>query len=118
LSKSNKILTANASWNGVQILQILWKSRKGYAPAGRLCSTFWSNLSKTFSFGGPIPLSLHQWGEMWHGGGAPCRNLWSPPPCQISPHRCKVLSLWGEKRQNQPLSNLNTGMLCCTQCCR
>jgi len=27
-----------------------------------LYSTFWSNLSKNFSFGGPIPLSLHQWG--------------------------------------------------------
>jgi len=36
LSKFNEILIPNASWNGVQILQILWKSRKGYAPAGRL----------------------------------------------------------------------------------
>jgi len=50
LSKSNEILTANVSWNGLQILQILWKSRKGYAPVGRLYSTFWSNLSKIFSF--------------------------------------------------------------------
>jgi len=36
-------------------LQILWKLHQGYAPAGRLYSTFWSNLSKNFSFGGPIP---------------------------------------------------------------
>jgi len=34
LSKSNEILTANAYWNAVQTLQILWKSRKGHAPAG------------------------------------------------------------------------------------
>ena len=37
-------------------------------------------------------------GEIWHGGA---------PPCQISPpsvHR-------GEKPQNRPLSNLNTGAL-------
>jgi len=40
LSKSNEILTPNASLNGVQTLEILWKSRKGYAPAGRLYSTF------------------------------------------------------------------------------
>jgi len=32
LSKSIQILTANTS--KVQTLQILWKSRKGYAPAG------------------------------------------------------------------------------------
>jgi len=33
LSKFNETLTANASWNEVQILQILWKSRKGvYIP--------------------------------------------------------------------------------------
>ena len=44
---------------GVQTLQILWKSRKGY---GRLYCRFSSNLSKNFSFGGPTPLSLHRWG--------------------------------------------------------
>jgi len=32
------------------------------------------------------------------------------PPCQISPHQCIVSSL-GEKPQNRPLSNLNTGAL-------
>jgi len=50
LSKSNEILTANVSWNRVQTVQILWKSRKGYAIAGHLYSTFWANLSKNFSF--------------------------------------------------------------------
>jgi len=33
----------------------------------------------------------------------------SPPPCQISPHRCNVSPLRGEKPQNRPLSKLNTG---------
>jgi len=36
------------------------------------------HLSKNFNFGGPTPLSLHRWGEIWHGGG----DLWSPPPWQ------------------------------------
>ena len=47
----------------VQTLLILWKSHKEYAFAGRLYSPFWSNLSKTFSFGGPIALPSH-WGEI------------------------------------------------------
>jgi len=34
LSKAKEILTANVSWSGVQTLQILWKSCKGYAPVG------------------------------------------------------------------------------------
>jgi len=63
LSKSNQILISNASLIEVQTLQILWKSRKGYAPAGRLYARFRSNLSKNFNFGGPTPLSLHRWGE-------------------------------------------------------
>ena len=33
----------------------------------------------------------------------------TPPPCQISPHRCNVSPLRGEKPQNWPLSKLNTG---------
>jgi len=65
---------------------------------GRLYSTFWSNLSKNFSFWG-TPLSLHRWGEIWHGGG--------PPPCQIYPHRCNMSLLRGEKPQNRPLGKLN-----------
>jgi len=32
LSKSNEILTDNASWNEVRTLQILWRSWKQYAP--------------------------------------------------------------------------------------
>jgi len=62
--KSNEILKPNASWNEVQTLQILWKSRKG------LYSTFWSNLSKNFRFWGPTALSLHRWG--WN---LACRRL-------------------------------------------
>ena len=33
----------------------------------------------------------------------------SPPPCQVSPHRCNVSPLRGEKPQNRPMSKLNTG---------
>ena len=43
---------------------------------------------------------MHRWGEVWRGGG-------SPPPRQISPHRCNLSPLRGEKPQNWPLSNLN-----------
>jgi len=81
LSKSNEILAANASRKEVQTLQILRKSRKGYAPAGRVYSIFWTNLSTKFSFGGPIPLRLHRWG--WNLAWR--RHLQSPPPRQISP---------------------------------
>ena len=42
-------------------------------------------------------------GDIWHGGG----DHRSPPPCQMSPHRCNVLPLRGEKPQKWPLSNLN-----------
>jgi len=37
---------------------------------------------------------------------------------QISPHRWNVSPLRGEKPQNRPVSNLNTGALRCAQCCR
>jgi len=37
---------------------------------------------------------------------------------KFNPHRCNVSPLRGEKPQNQPLSNLNTGALRCAQCCR
>jgi len=33
------------------------------------------------------------------------------PPSQISPHRCNMSPLRGEKPQNRPLSKLNTGRL-------
>jgi len=62
--QSNEILTANASWNAVETLQIWSKLCKEYAPAKRLYSTFWSNISKNFSFGVHIlivaPLSVHR----------------------------------------------------------
>ena len=107
------------------------KTRKGYTPAGRLYSTFWSNLSKNFSFGGLHPCRCTDGGEIWHGEGNLLRakfhphwrnvstlrwgwNLaWSrgPSPCQISPHRCNVSLLRREKPQNRPVSKLNTGRL-------
>jgi len=42
----------------------------GYAPAGRLYSAFWSNLSKNFSFGVLYPYRCTDGGEIWHGGGS------------------------------------------------
>ena len=71
---------------------MLWKSRKGYAPAGRLYSTFQSNLSKNFNFGSPTPLSLHRWG--W--------NL----ACQITPPSNCCLFPSRLKSQNLPLSQI------------
>ena len=50
-------------------------------------------------------------GDIWHGGG----DLWSPPPCQVSP---PLVSPLRGKRQNRPVSNLNTGALHCVQWCR
>jgi len=35
------------------------KIAEGIRPCGAYI--FWSNISKNFSFGGPIPLSLHRW---------------------------------------------------------
>jgi len=49
--------------NSANVVKIV----QGIRPAGRLYSTFWSNISKDISFGGPIPLALHRWGEIWHG---------------------------------------------------
>jgi len=92
-------------------MQILWKSRKGYAPAGRLYSTYWSNLSKSFSLGVLYPHRCTDGGEIWHGEGPLLR-------AKFHPHRCNASLLRGKKPQNRPLSNLNTGALHCTQCCR
>jgi len=63
------------------------KSLKEYAPVGRLKSTFWSNLSKNFSFGVVYPYCWTDGGEI----------------CQISPHRCNMSPLPGEQPQNRPL---------------
>jgi len=58
---------------------------------------------ENFSFGGPIALSLHWWGEIWHG---PLLRA------KFHQHRCNVVStLWGEKPQNRPMSNVNTGAM-------
>jgi len=51
---------------------------------GRSYCTFQSNLSKNFNFGVLHPCRCTDGGETWHERG----NLRSPPPCQISPHRC------------------------------
>jgi len=80
------------------------------APAGRLYTTFWSNPCNSFNFGGRIPLSLHRWGWnlAWRRGFH----------AKFHAHHCIMSLLWGKKPQNRPLSNLNTGTLRCTQCCR
>ena len=84
-------------------MEILWKSRKGYAHAGRWYSRFRSNLSKNFNFGGPTPLSLHRWGWnlAWRRG--------SLLHAKFHPNRCNVSLLRSEKPQNRPVSKLNTG---------
>jgi len=51
-------------------------------------------------------------GEIWHGGP----SVHSSMP--ISPHRCNVSLLQGNKPQNRPLSNLYTSALHCVQFCR
>jgi len=33
-------------------------------------------------------------------------------------YQCNMSPLQGEKPRNRPLGNLNTGALCCAQCCR
>jgi len=40
------------------------------------------------------------------------------PLRHISPPAVQRVASAGEKPQNRPLSNLNTGALCCGQCCR
>jgi len=90
MGRSNEILAANVSWNGVQTLQVLWKSRKGYAPVGRLYSTFWSNLSKKISFGGVLyPYRCTDGVKVGKEEGT--------FPRQISPNRCNMSPLRGEK---------------------
>ena len=42
-------------------------------------------------------------GEIWHGGG----DLWSPPPCQISPHRCNIKGVGPPKLKFLPRFDQN-----------
>ena len=49
-------------------------------------------------------LPLSNGGEILHGGGDLLR-------AKFHPHRCNVSTLRNEKRQNRPLSKLNTGRL-------
>jgi len=60
-------------------------------------------LVKKIQFWGPIPLLLPY-----------CPLLHA----KFHPNRCNVSHVRGEKPQNGPLSNFNTGALLCAQCCR
>jgi len=48
----------------------------------------------------------------------PEKKLWSLLHAKFQPKPCNVSPLQGEKPQNRPLSNLNTGALRRPQCCR
>jgi len=98
MSKCNETLTANASWNEVQILQILWKSHKGYAP---VYIPHFGQISVKFSVLRVLyPYRCTDGGEIWHGGGDLLR-------AKFHPHRYNVSPLWGENPQNRPLNKLN-----------
>jgi len=81
---------------------------------GRLYSTFWSNLSKNFSFRVLYPCRCTDGNEIWHGGGDPPSLMPNFTPICM----CNVSPLRGEKPQNRPLSNSYTDALHCAQCCR
>jgi len=80
------------------------KLAQGIRPCGAFIFHIWSNFSKNFSFGGPIPLPLHRWG--WNLGAEEW-TFGSILRAKFHPHRCSVSPLRGEKTQNRPLSNLN-----------
>jgi len=47
---------------------------------------FGKNLSKSFSFAGPIPYCCTNEGEIWHGGVGPLlRAKFHPYRCNVSP---------------------------------
>ena len=69
-------------------------------PCGAFIFHILSNLSTNFSFGGPIPLSLHRWGEIWHGVGGEGPLFHA----KFHPHRGNVSPLRGEKPHNMPLN--------------
>jgi len=80
---------------------------------------FDQNLCKNFSFGVLYPYCCTDGTEIWHGGGGlgggevPSFVLnFTPPPSvqRVAPA--------GQKPQNRPLSNLNTGEVRCAQRCR
>ena len=80
-------------------------ARKGYAPAGRLCSRFRSNLSKNFNFWVLHPYRCTDGVKFGTKEGTFGPLLHA----KFHPHRCNVSPLQGEKPQNRPLSKLNTG---------
>jgi len=72
----------------------------------RPCGAFIFHILVKIAFlGGPTPLLLHRWGEIWHGVGDPSSCLISPPSVQ------RIAPGGGERTQNRPLSKLNTGRL-------
>jgi len=59
------------------------------APAG--CS--YANIVVKFQFWGPTTHPCNDWGEIWRGGV----DLWSTPPCQITPQSVQRVALAGQK---------------------
>jgi len=72
-----------------------------------------SEISVKFSVSGArYPYRCTNGGDIWHG---PLLHA------KFHSNLCNVSPLWGEKPQNRPLSNLNTGAtgtLHCAQCCK
>jgi len=71
---------------------------------GRLCSTFWLNLSKNLFLGSYTLVDGVKFG-VEDGTSGPLLYA------KFHPRRCTVSPLRGEKPQNRPLSKLNTGGL-------
>ena len=61
-------ISETTSWNEVQILQISWKSRKGYPLRGLDIPKFGQISVKKISIGVLYPYRCTDGGEIWHGG--------------------------------------------------
>jgi len=88
-----------------QILKLSWNGPRDTLIGIRLIG-YIPKLRKIFSLG-PTPQLMHRW--RW--------NLAWIRPRQISPIRCNVSPLRGEKFKNHPLCNRNTGV-CTSRSCR
>jgi len=73
---------------------------------GRLYSTFWSNLSKNFNFGGSYTLVVAPMGVKFGMEEGTFGRLLH---AKFHLHRCNVSPVRGGKPQNRPLSKRNTG---------
>jgi len=69
---------------------------------------------KNFSFGGSCTLIAAPMGVKF---GTEEETFGFLLCTKFHPRRCNVWPLRGEKPQNRPLTNLNTGALRCAQCC-